>query len=86
MSSRVEAGQRAHDVVGADAGEAQGALLADAREVDEAVGQARQGPRLGPPVGVVGGLVAAGELPRGELLETAACDLVAGRIDLARPS
>ena len=79
---RVESGQRAHHVVGTDRGQAHGALLADAGEVDEAPRQARQGARLGAPVGVVGSLVAAGELPRGELLRDGGLHLVAGRVDL----
>ncbi len=79
---RVEAGQRAHHVVGADRGQAQRAPLADAGEVDEARREARQGARLGAPVGVVGSLVATGELPRGELLRHGGLHVVAGRVDL----
>ena len=59
-----------------------GAPLADAGEVDEAPRQARQGARLGAPVGVVGRLVATGELPRGELLRDGGLHVVAGRVDL----
>ncbi len=46
--------------------------------------QARQGPRLGPAVGVVGSFVAAGQLPRSKLLRDGRLHLVARRVDLAR--
>ena len=64
----VEARQRADHVVGPDARQAQGALLAERGKVDETARQARQGARLGPPVGLVGSLFATGKLPASELL------------------
>ncbi len=78
----VEAGERAHDIVGADARQAHAASLADGGQVDEAIGEADQGARLGPPVGLVGRLVVTGELPRGELLGDGRLHRLAGRIDL----